>query len=783
LATQNENRVSRRTGIPVPQLQEIKRRRSVDDAMLAEMPEELLSRLTYRLRLPDLPLARQEYLALRHRDRFGRLPSPEVMARNHQQALDMVRAAASYSPSPLGGAAMAGGVVPTWVANGPGNIGGRTRSLVPHPKTPHLVYAGSVGGGVWRSIDDGASWQVMDDRMVNMAICCMAIAPDGALFAGTGEGFGNIDALRGNGIFVSPVGAAWYQLASTMTNDFQYVNRLAITPNQVILAATTTGIMRSTNNGDSWTKTQSGGFTDAKAHPTNPMRAVAGTRDGKAYFTTDAGISWTRCQPTPSWGNGRIEIAYATADPNIVYAGVNNNNGEIWCSTDGGQTFSKRATLNGGQPANYLGAQGWYDNVIWAGMPNDANFVLVGGIDLWRSTDGGNSLNRISVWSNPASVHADHHVIAPAYGFNGTTNNSVYFGNDGGLFRADDVTTVGTPGPTDGWTKLDNGYSVTQFYYGAGNISSGQIVAGAQDNGSLSTTTTTADNWFSLYGGDGGACGASQDDPTIFYGEYVYLAVFRASNAANSGQYIDGSYWDGSSWRRKPPPYNLADSGSGNTALFIAPFLIDPNNQRRMLAGGISLWRTNSADAPITRAAGPIWETIKAPLASQARISAIAVAPSDSNIVLVGYENGRVDISEDATAASPKWTSALGAGTYCTSLTMDPQDPTVRYVTHGGYDGNTVFRYDANQHAWLNITPWNLKLPVHSIAVHPTRSDYLYIGSDGGLWVSEDGGTNWQPDKNVPTTCAIFNLFWMDKTLISVTHGRGVFTVDLSLTF
>jgi hypothetical protein len=623
----------------------------------------------------------------------------------------------------------------------------------------------------------------MDDKMANLAVCCMAVAPDGALFAGTGEGFSNIDHLRGAGIFICPGGVKWFQLPSTLTDDFQWVNRLAINNQSqyVILAATLAGMMRSTDQGQSWTNTQFDFFTDVKFHPSDPTRAVAGTAYGHAYYTTDGGATWQQAAPAPSWGGGRIELAYAVAAPDTVYASVNQNNGEIWRSSDGGQTYSKRATLSGGSSAGYLGAQGWYDNVIWAGMPNNAAVVFVGGIDLWSSQDGGNTLTRVSNWWQTGSVHADHHAIVCAAGFDGVNNKTAYFGNDGGIYCAPDLFAANGP---IGWTNLNNGYAVTQFYYGAANNASQQLVAGAQDNGTLSVTTSGGTRWVSLYGGDGGDCAADQNDPHTFYGEYTYLAMFRATDQKDSGAYIDGEYWNGSAWSRKAAPYNLSDSGGPGTALFIAPFVIDPSNSARLLAGGGSLWRTNDAKTALTNTTGPSWTIIK-PSTGSAKISAIAIAPSNSNVVLVGYNNGQIWSSQNGTSASPTWTQnspSAGAYLYCTSLTADPLNSAVCYATYGGYGGHTVFRLDATNN-WSDITPEGLAVPSHCLVVHPVQTTWLYLGTDMGLWFSQDSGATWNAANAAPTNCAIFDLFWMDTVLAVVTHGRGLFTVDLTTTF
>ena len=170
--------------------------------------------------------------------------------------------------------------------------------------------------------------------------------------------------------------------------------------------------------------------------------------------------------------------------------------------------------------------------------------MIVGGIDLWRSTDGGDTLKDISTWWDRRSAHADQHFIVADPRFNGKTNKRVYFGNDGGVFRANDVRTVGnnaTRPRIKGWKELVNSYGVTQFYAGAGNVDSGAIIGGAQDNGTLRFTSDGgSEAWTEMFGGDGGWCAADPTDPDIFYGEYVFLAIHRSTDGGESAEFIIG---------------------------------------------------------------------------------------------------------------------------------------------------------------------------------------------------------------------------------------------------
>ena len=644
------------------QLQQIRRTRGSTNASLLAAPQNVILRALRRLDYPDQARARAQFRLLTERNEQGHIPNEALT--NASKQLDSMRARNIPRPRvagvptgrqvqarallpPLAGLGPAGGPGPAlagWTALGPGNVGGRTRSIVVHPTNNNTMWAASVGGGIWRTDDGGANWQPVDDLMANLAVCCMAMDPTNpaTIYAGTGEGFFNLDTLRGGGIFRTVDGTNWKQIPSTSGTAFQSVNRLAVSKNgKNVLAATLDGIYLSSDAGRTvWTCTLAGTFADVDFHPTDSRKAIAGSLDlGQAFYSNDGGQTWKEATHNAPWGR-RVEVTYAVHDPRTVYASISANGGEIWRSNDGGRSYVHRDLLApDGSPAMYLGDQGWYGNVIWAGDPTNADLVLVGGVDLWKSTDGGNTLVDISTWWDPRSAHADHHCIVASPGFDGVNNREVFFGNDGGIYKTDNVYTVGQDAQQPriaGWVTLVNSYSVTQFYSGAGNPTSGTIVGGAQDNGTVRYTTAGgAGNWSVMFGGDGGWCAADPTDPNYFYGEYVYLNIHRSTDGGATSDYISGQYWNGSQWTWKPIPYRISDARN-NDALFIAPFVLDPNSPDRILAGGKLLWRTNDAKTPNTDDDGPAWAQIKESAGKY--ISAIAVAPTNSDIIWVGMK-------------------------------------------------------------------------------------------------------------------------------------------------
>jgi hypothetical protein len=621
--------------------------------------------------------------------------------------------------------------------------------------------------------------------------------PD-VLYAGTGEGFFNLDAIRGAGIFRTTDGATWKRLPATANESFAAVNRLSVSANgKTLLAATGAGLFRSSDaDRSTWTSVLAGAVADVKFRPGSSTHAVAGgLDDGRAHYSTNGGRTWKAAAHQGTW-SGRVELAWSAANPAVVYASVQMRHGEIWRSTDGGRSFERRRTAAAdGAPAPYLGDQGWYDNAIWAGDPTDEDLVIVGGIDLWRSVDGGDTLAEISTWWAPGSAHADHHAIVSHPGYDGGANRTVFFGNDGGIYKAVDVRALGAeaePPYVAGWTELVNNYGVTQFYGGAGNATSGRIVGGAQDNGTICFDPARGtEGWTTVFGGDGGWCAADPTDPQVFYGEYVYLNIHRNEDGGTSDdvegdRYISGQFWNvaAGDWDWKAVPFRIPDAMNFD-ALFIAPFVLDPNEPNRILAGGLSLWRTNDAKASNTPTSGPSWEAIKPGAGSH--ISAIAVAPGDSDVVWVGHEDGRVFRATDASAAQPAWQRMDGLGPrplqaerYCTRIAIDPADTDIVYVAFGGYVSANVWGSRDGGATWANLGAALPAAPVKAIAVHPRRTSFVYVGTEVGIFGSEDGGRTWSPTNEGPTNCAVDDLFWMGETLVCATHGRGMFRIDLS---
>jgi hypothetical protein len=676
-----------------------------------------------------------------------------------------------------------------WEWLGPGNIGGRIRSILIDRVFTSWMWAGSAGGGIWRTTDGGYSWSPVNDFMANLAVTSLAGDPTNVnvMYAGTGEGFANIDALQGAGIFKSTDrGNTWSQLPSTNNQNFYWVNRIAQNPliSGHILAAvaianpgfaTTGRIYRSTNGGTTWTGVLSTSvrMADVKYDPASSNIVLAATGmppSGSAsdvYYSNTGGLSWTRMTTgTPGMlpsNTGRCEVAFGPLG--VMYVSMDRNNGEIWRSVDAGASWELRNT-----GTSYFGTngQGWYDNALWV-SPVDGNFIVVGGVDLYRSTDGGLNLQKISRWQNAldgTSPHADHHVIVSHPGFNGGTNSTVYFGNDGGVYATINVSTVSQDA---GWFPRNNGLGVTQFYGGAAAPGGNIIVGGAQDNDKLHYSPANGTNWLHPTNGDGGFAAVDYINPNILYGEYVFLDIRRSDDGGVSySSKISG----------------LSDAQSGATSLFISPFSMDPNVPAVLVAGGTSIWRTqDNADN---------WSAIRGPVpglpgAGSPACSAIDIAHGNGTIIWVGYANGRVSRSSWSPASGWSWTDVDGPipDRYVTDIAINPFNSDEVFVTIGGYLFDDVWMTTNAGQTWQDrtgLSPYNLPaVQVNTVRYNPQDENWVYVGTDLGVFGSEDKGLHWSilrryASNEGPANVAVDELFWQgSEYLIAATHGRGMY--------
>ncbi len=756
---------------------------------------------------PDAPEANLEQRLLAERSDDGHVRPDGLL-----QAFTALEAEARPTTSALA----------RWRWLGPGNIGGRTRALVIHPTRPTTLWAGSVGGGVWRSDDRGKSWRPLSDLLASLTVSTLAEDPRDpeVLVAGTGEGFFGGRGPRGAGIFLTRDGGnSWTRLASTAGPEFGYVNRLAFSARGTWLhAATGSGLFRSPDLGATWLPAPEpalGEFLDLETHPTDDACAIAGGSEGQVLRTADSGSTWSAATGLPPYHDlrelRRVEVTYAKADPRIVYASVDFEGGQIHRSDDGGASFALRHGEPGPGKVDYLGRQGWYDNAIWAGDPLDPELVVVGGIELWRSPDGGRRLERISQWWDaPRSAHADHHAIVSDPGYDGTTDRSVWFGNDGGVYRTADVRTVA---PLEGWECKNENYGVTQFYRAAWNAETGTVLGGTQDHGTLRYRPSEGPHgWHQTITGDGGYLEWDPDAPRSFYGEYVFAWVERSRDDGETMDFLCGLHWDGAVVTWKEPPYRIEDA-MRRQANFIAPMALTPERPTVLLVGARSLWLTTDPRAENTEETGPTWQAVKPGLGlpeDRNHISAIAFRPGRPGEVWVGHNRGQVFRTENVHAAEPAWELVNGAPApalpkrMVTSLLIDPWGDGTVFASFGGYQPDNVWASPDQGRTWQRRATGLPAAAVKDLATRADRPGLLLAATALGVFESADAGLSWTRTPGGPGAVPVEQLLWADlgpgigsarpgeggpprpgtpplrPTLVAVTYGRGMFATELA---
>jgi uncharacterized protein (TIGR03437 family) len=697
------------------------------------------------------------------------------------------------------------------------------------------MYAAGVSGGVWKTTDGGAAWTPLADLMANIAVCALAFDSQNpeVIYAGTGEGFFNYGGVRGAGVFkTANGGATWTHLSSTSAADFHYVNDIVVSPHNPrrVYAATGTGVWRSLDGGASWARVLNpkdangepviGGCTDLAVRTDQPgdflFAACAMFEQASVYRNTDAAGAGAWAAVHTEAQMGRTALAIAPSNQNVVYAVAaslqsgNYDDGllAVFRSTGGGEagtwttqvrnTDAKKlntllltnpiaASLRdcGFETNNIFYSQGSYDNVI-AVDPADENRVWVGGIDLFRSDDGGVNWGIASHWWAEKSVaqyaHADQHAIVFHPGYNGTTNKTMFVGNDGGLFRTDDARAavatdaLGVCNPASSnvrWASLNNGYAVTQFYHGQAAADGQSYFGGTQDNGTLrGADAGGANGWREVLGSDGGYVAIDPTNPNNIFASQPGGEFFKST---------DG----GATFSRVM--FGLDDE----RAFFVAPLAMDPSNPQVLWAGGGHLWRSDTGGAQwrqtIQNGGGGIgYQTA----------TALAVAPADSNRVLAGTSDGAILRTATGLTAlvpaywndpNPHWQVTRPRQGFVSGLAFDPQDANVAYATFSTYGGAHVWKTTDGGASWASIDGFGAgalpDVPAHTVVVDPANSSRLYVGTDLGVFVSIDGGGSWAVENtgfaNVSTeSLSVVNVGGVNW-LYAFTHGRGAWRVSL----
>jgi photosystem II stability/assembly factor-like uncharacterized protein len=636
---------------------------------------------------------------------------------------------------------------PAWRQAGPLSVGGRTRSIVHHPTKDGLLYVGAAYGGVWKSADGGGKWEATMDFENSISMGALAIDhnnPD-ILYAATGEFVGGHYVYPGAGIFKSTdAGATWNLIGLTDVGGF---SKIYVHPknSQLIYAGavfSNAGFYKSTDGGNTWRRTlATGSVSDISINPNDPNDVVIGVNGIGIYRSSDGGETWGEPKELPYATLGRVSVQMAPSDPKTVYALIDRGTdaGAVIRSTDNGATWE----IVFSDP-NIFGSnnQGGYDNMI-AVHPTNPKLVIIGGVNLFRSSDGGAN------WEGINGVHADMHCCV----FSPINPSTVYVGCDGGMNRSDDAGASFTP--------INTGLAVTQFH---GNFAMDQtkpkvLYGGTQDNGTLSNSSS---RYGELLGGDGGFT-AIDNNPNIIYAETQQGGVMARIDLKNGGQ------------TRINNGIPVEDVGA-----WAAPLVVDPATNT-LFSGRSSLYASYNQ--------GTKWDKISPPLKSL--ISMVAASQVNSDIIYVGSQRGELMVTtQGGGQETDAWTMINTNGLpnrYISDIEPSVNDEKVCFVTLSGFNSAHVFKTTDLGKTWKNIGKNLPDIPTNCLTIHPDDENILFVGTDIGVYGTYNGGESWFPlGTGFPNTSVVDIQFYTGNpatpntvTLRVSTHGRSMWEIDV----
>lgn len=670
-----------------------------------------------------------------------------------------------------------------WYEMGPSDAGGRTRALTldPNDLTHKRVWAGGVAGGLWYNndfTDANQQWVKIDDFWANLAVSCIAFDPSSPqkMYVGTGEGWQNIDTVRGAGIWYSANnGTTWQQLASTASNaDFYFVQDIAVNTNGKVFAATQNGVYRSTDNGITWQQvllpsTGSTFAADLEIGSDQTIFATFGkiTSSGSGiYKSTDEGATWTNITPDNTGARTELALAPSTSGSSQVIYAVSTfgdsppNTGKIkWFkkSTDAGNTWTDIVA------PSFTSNQGWY-NLILSVHPTDPNLVIAGGTNLAKTTDGGANWTML-YYGLP---HPDQHAIV----FNLHNPDQVLIGNDGGVFVSNNYGNAATTEPT--FQRRTKGYNVAQFYSVAvKNIAgSGYAIGGTQDNGSLRinppifTQGTGTD--VAIFSGDGYICFIDRDNPNV----QIISGIKNVYELHNqNGDFSESIVIDGDKGKFLNPAayndkinvfYSYSDTTSTTTRL----------SRVTDVGGGTVL--------------GSMTVNVKMDIT-------FMKAGKTDHTLFIACKGGKIYKITNAGIAGQTVTQIDNAclpvgNTTISCIDIGATDDNL-LVIFSNYGIASVWLTNDGGSTWLNKDQTGSALedmPIRAAVFYPLDRKQVFLATELGVWQTSDISVSspiWQPTNvglaNVRCDGLVYRS--TDRVLAVGTHGRGIYMSTLPL--
>lgn len=631
-------------------------------------------------------------------------------------------------------------------------------SLDPTHKT---VWVGGVDGGLWKTTDITASpanWILVNDFLSNLAVSAICQDPrpgfQNFMYFCTGESFSNADAVRGVGVFKSVDGGTTWSFLSSTASYTSCTRIICDYQGNIYLGTRGNGLLRSTDQGSTWTNITPTGIGSSvcdieisstsgpgRLHVATGIFSTSGYKYTDIPSTVSSGSGWNAPVSAFSTFNQRTELAILG---NVLYALPDNSSHQvptIWKSTDGGDNWS--ATL--AQPTSgWASGQGWYS--LSAGInPADPNQCIVGGLDTYKTTDGGASWAKISTWASTFGqyVHADQHNVQ---WWDGGTK--LLFACDGGIhFSSNGGTTI---------RDRNKGLRLKQFYSVAIHpTQTNYFLAGAQDNGVHRLNHPGLDSSIEVTGGDGCYVAIDQNEGQYQFGSYVYNVYRRSTN-------------NGSSWST---PVNNQSSGR-----FVNPW--DYDNNANIIyacnnAGTYLRW-----DDPQT---GSTTTVVPVAAFGSGNVSAVHASPYAANRVFFGMGSGAVFRVDAANTNTPSATNITpsGAAGYVNCIVTGATDQDLM-VTYSNYGVMNVWVTSNGGTSWAGIDGNLPDMPVRWALFHPDDNNRAFIATETGVWETDainGASTVWNANPSFPNVRTdMIKYRAADRTIAAGTHGRGIWS-------